>query len=219
MLGGWWRPRPARSSREKTVGKRETAKRPREASLRRLDPVGRLRRAGRRYYIKRMAGAGLIPFSLPRFNDMTGCYPLGGYDMKGKRVVDVGCDWGMSPIFWRSLGASKVIGYEVNEEYVFRMGPLRKEAWFEFRGGWDREYPDGDVFKIDCEGCEAGLDLQKLKGYSLWFVAIHRLPHLGQKVDTLDMGRSLAELGGEIVHTQTVSNTQAVETVYRGGKG
>lgn len=85
---------------------------------------------------------------------------------------------------------------------------LRDEPPFDFRGECGGDYPEGDVFKIDCEGCEEILLLEKLKHYGLWFVALHDLP----TANTTSMVDSLVHsLGGEIIHSQQG------EVVCRGG--
>jgi hypothetical protein len=125
--------------------------------------------------LKRLVRFDIAPFNLSYLEEALECYPFpDGYSLRGKTVIDVGCDFGTTPIFWRANGASKVIGYEANGSAVSRLGALRRRApWFEFRGLWKGEYPEGDVFKMDCEGCEAALDPEKLSKYELWFVALH----------------------------------------------
>ncbi|MDE2040554.1 MAG: hypothetical protein KGO96_13040 [Elusimicrobia bacterium] len=75
-------------------------------------------------------------------------------DARGKVVVDVGADYGCTPIVWVAGGALKVIAYEADRARRERMRRLLgSEPWLEINGSWDGETPEGDVIKIDCDGC------------------------------------------------------------------
>ena len=133
-------------------------------------------------------------------------------------VVVHNCEWGSTPICWRANGASKVIGFETNPKSIKWLARLREEPWFEFRGKWTGDYPDADVLKMDCEGCEADLDISKLTRYGLWFVATHRQkpkPGRTQLLDTYGLDQQLIQLGGEKVYEGEWANES--ERVYRGG--
>ncbi|MDG6968316.1 MAG: hypothetical protein JRN16_07815 [Nitrososphaerota archaeon] len=128
-------------------------------------------------------------------------------------MIDVGCDWGNSPLYWRMHGASKVVGFEADPKRIAWMKALRSEQWFDFRGPWKGETPPGDVFKIDCEGCETNLDAEALRKYPLWFVAIHPASvttKLGLP-ETVRLAPRLEAIGGEKVYEIPG------ETMYRGG--
>ena len=86
---------------------------------------------------------------LSTLEDCLKVYALDGA-LRGKTVVDVGCDYGNSPIYWRLNGAAKVIGYEKDPRYLPALRRLAKQDWFDFRGEWNGELPDADVLKIDC---------------------------------------------------------------------
>ena len=146
------------------------------------------------------------------WEDMVKSYPLES-SLTGKTVVDVGCDYGNSPLYWRARGAAKIIGYEKNPSFQRRLRySLMKYPWFEFRGVWNGEMPEGDVFKMDCEGCESNLKLEELSRYGTWFVAIHDLPKLD--VDTIWLGPRLEALGGKIVNAHPLNR----EVSYKGGR-
>jgi hypothetical protein len=144
-----------------------------------------------------------VPFSVGYLQQFLDDYPLQGYDLRDKVVVDVGCDRGTTPICWRANGARRVVGYETEPKAIRWMARLRKEAWFDFRGKWTGEYPEGDVFKIDIEGAERILDMGRLANYSLWFVVLHN--------GTFEMLPTLEGVGGEVV------NRHPGEIVVRGG--
>lgn len=150
---------------------------------------------------------------LRALEEIAASYPLRGIDLEGKTVIDVGCDWGNSPLYWRMRGASKVVGFEADRKRIAWMKALRSEPWFDFRGPWRGETPPGDVFKIDCEGCETNLDIEALRQYSLWFVAIHPssvTAKLGLP-ETVGLAPRLEAIGGEKVYAVPG------ETMYRGG--
>lgn len=131
---------------------------------------------------------------LSTLEDCLKVYSLDGA-LKGKTVVDVGCDYGNSAIYWRLNGAAKVIGYEKDQRYLPALHRLAKQDWFDFRGEWKGELPDGDVLKIDCELCERRLDLRQLGRYGLWFVSLHELPEQGS---TLALRTTLEQMGGQL---------------------
>lgn len=168
--------------------------------------------------LRRMGRSGIVPFSVRYLDDFIKCYPLGKVDIRGKSVVDIGCDWGSTPICWRANGASKVIGFEANPKSVKWLARLREEPWFDFRGLWTGDYPDADVLKMDCEGCEASLDISKLNRYGLWFVATHKQkpkPGRTQPLDTYGLDQQLLQLGGEKIYDGEWADES--ERVYRGG--
>jgi hypothetical protein len=38
---------------------------------------------------------------------------------------------------------------------------------------WKGEYENVDIFVMDCEGCEEGLNVEMLKKYERWCIGIH----------------------------------------------
>lgn len=105
------------------------------------------------------------------------CY--GDIDFKDKIVINVGGDCGSSALYFVMKGASKVIAYEKDDELrnifynvVLKDFPILKDKVI-MNGEWKGEYPDGDIFIIDCEGCESILDFDKLNKYKIVLVAIH----------------------------------------------
>jgi len=88
------------------------------------------------------------------YNILKECYEIyGKYDYRGKIILDIGADFGLSPKFFIDHGAKQVIAYS----------PMRQKRQFKDpRIIWIREYWQGrisqedyaDFLKIDCEGCE-----------------------------------------------------------------
>jgi hypothetical protein len=97
--------------------------------------------------------------------------------VQGKVVVVVGGDCGTTNLFFKMRGAKYVVAYEKEKD-------LREMWWTtcrdfsmcddgEMRGEWRGEYPYGQVFVMDCEGCEDSLDPGQLSNYEEWCVGIH----------------------------------------------
>jgi hypothetical protein len=98
-------------------------------------------------------------------------------DVYNRVVVIVGADCGSTHIYFLLRGARYVIGYEKEE----KLRKMWKEVCTNFslcehgeiRGEWRGEYPDADVFVMDCEGCESSLDFSQLKKYKQCCIAVH----------------------------------------------
>jgi len=104
------------------------------------------------------------------------CY--GSLDLKDKVIVHIGGDCGSSAYYFLLHGAKHVIFYERNAELIKKYEAVCRELGFcekaEAKGEWKPgDYPDGDVFIMDCEGCEAGLDLNALSKYKTACIAVH----------------------------------------------
>jgi hypothetical protein len=136
------------------------------------------------------------------------------YDLRGKTMIDVGCDEGTTPLLWRALGASKVIGYECNKRFVWRMKRLRREPWFDFRGKWEGELPKGDFLKVDVEGYESRLDLEALKSYEFWFLALHHHTLLYPEASTYYLEPEVVKMGGKFIFEHHTGK----ERVFVGGR-
>lgn len=87
-------------------------------------------------------------------------------DVKGKTVIDIGADVGTSAFYFLCKGANLVIAYSLEPQKIFD----DKLVW---RKDWKGEYIEGDVFKIDCEGCECLLTKDIIERYPEWYIAIH----------------------------------------------
>ena len=106
------------------------------------------------------------------YNILRECYEIyGRYDYKGKVVLDIGADFGLSPKFFIDHGAKKVIAYS----------PMRQKRQFrDPKIEWIREYWRGeervaDFLKIDCEGCEYNRPVDFYLLYPEVLIAIHDL--------------------------------------------
>ena len=148
--------------------------------------------------------ARIVPVRLKAWESILSSYPLDGVRLAGKTVADIGCDWGQSPLYWRAHGASKVIGYESEASRVRRLKRLRREPWFEFRGRWQGDMPDADLFKMDIEGGEKDLNVGSLSKYPTWFVEIHDSRGIAKTMDhvltdTMWMAPLFERAGGRLV--------------------
>jgi len=74
------------------------------------------------------------------YNILKECYEVyGKYDYRGKIVLDIGADFGLSPKFFIDQGASQVIAYS----------PERQKNWLKnSRIEWHREYWKGQFTKL-----------------------------------------------------------------------
>ena len=159
----------------------------------------------------RTLSRNFIPISFGVWQDCFLSYPMENC-LRGKTVVDVGCDYGTSAMYFRACGAEKVIGYEVDGDKVRRLKHIRRQPWFEFRGGWNGEMPDAGVFKIDTEGAERLLRVELLAKYDTWFVAVHEFPE--QRVNNKWLVPALKALGG----VQVLDHGRGRELVFKGGR-
>lgn len=99
-------------------------------------------------------------------------------DVKGKTVIDVGADSGSSVAWFLLHGASKVIAYEVHPELQIELkNNFGNDERVQIHSEWIGGMPVGDVFKIDCEGCEIALQEEHLINYKSWLVAVHSWTH------------------------------------------
>jgi len=99
--------------------------------------------------------------------------------VEDRSITIVGNDCGSSAVYFLMRGAKHVIGFEKKAELNNK---FRSEVCKHFNIcdrvevnlGWaGKDYPKTDLFVIDCEGCEAFLDIQELGKYKQYCVAIH----------------------------------------------
>lgn len=105
----------------------------------------------------------------------------GCLDVKGKTVVDLGCDVGSTAYYFLRKGAGRVIMID-NSMYAHHVY-LTKVLHSEFAPVFSRcefhtkfSFQKGDVLKCDCEGGEAMLTKDYLDSFRSWLVAIHEMP-------------------------------------------
>ena len=103
----------------------------------------------------------------------------GKLDVKDKTITIIGNDCGSSALYFLLKGAKKIIGYEKSDELNKRFKEkVCKEFQIcdkvEINGEWSaNQYPNTDVFIMDCEGCEGKLDFSQLQKYKQYCIAIH----------------------------------------------
>lgn len=121
---------------------------------------------------RRMNPELIFPVSIPFFQEFMESYGL--LEVQDKVVVDIGAEYGNSPLWWYLHKAKKIIAYEARNNLRLQMllflGNLSE---VEVHGAWSGQYPRGDVFKIDCEGCEHLLTEDVFISYKQWAIAVH----------------------------------------------
>jgi len=104
------------------------------------------------------------------------CY--GNLDLKDKIIIHIGGDCGSSSYFFIKNGAKYVIFYEKDKELLKKYQDVCRELNFcdkvEAREEWKAgDYPNGDIFIMDCEGCEENINFNELLKYKLICIAVH----------------------------------------------
>ena len=100
-------------------------------------------------------------------------------DFRGKRVLDVGADYGMTPFVFASLGAKSIDAYSLLWQNPFYTLPnihwrRKKFDGDEYQTALKKDY---DILKMDCEGCEYNMSVFSLINHiKEGFVAIHNFP-------------------------------------------
>lgn len=98
----------------------------------------------------------------------------GALDVEGRTVVDIGADCGSSAWYFLQKGATKVICYEADEDqYQELIKNCRGDNRVEPHRRWNGESVDGDVLKVDCEGCELALTGEFFVKFKHFAIAIH----------------------------------------------
>jgi len=103
----------------------------------------------------------------------------GRLDVKDKTITIIGNDCGSSALYFLLKGAKHVIGYEkekqLNKKFKEKVcKDLQICDKVDVNGEWSgKEYPNTDIFIMDCEGCEAKLDFSQLQKYKQFCIAIH----------------------------------------------
>ena len=100
-------------------------------------------------------------------------------DVAGKAVLDIGSDFGTSPLFFIKKGAKTVYGFSLDEQYFenknYRHYRYNNES--DLCMGAHLSYPliseAPIVLKMDCEGCEWNFSPEFFNGFADWVVALH----------------------------------------------
>jgi len=106
-------------------------------------------------------------------------YPhaYGKLDVFGKTIQIVGADCGSSALYFLMRGTKYIVQYEKEEhlrkkwEEVCKYFNICDKATM--KQEWKGEYENVDIFVMDCEGCEEGLNVEMLKKYEQWCIGIH----------------------------------------------
>ena len=103
----------------------------------------------------------------------------GRLDVKDKTITIIGNDCGSSALYFLLKGAKRIIGYEKSEDLNKKFKEKVCKDFqicdkVEIHGEWSNNlYPDTDIFVMDCEGCEAKLNVSQLQKYKQFCIAIH----------------------------------------------
>jgi len=104
-------------------------------------------------------------------------HSYGVLNVFNKTIQIVGADCGSSTLYFLWRGAKYVIQYEKEEHLRKKWEDMCKQFSVcdkaMMKGEWKGEYDEVEVFVMDCEGCEEGLDVKALKKYEQWCVGIH----------------------------------------------
>lgn len=114
------------------------------------------------------------------YNDCVRFYET--LEVKDKIVIDVGCDFGTTPMYFIRKGAIKVIGFSRDKQYfhdyrykhfnsdLSSVIPSMTEGINVISGLDDRRQ---FVLKSDCEGCEWDFTRQFVDSFEDWIIAVH----------------------------------------------
>jgi hypothetical protein len=103
------------------------------------------------------------------------------FDLRGKTILDVGADFGLSPMHFIDHGAKSVIAYSLERQRNWLKH--RDVEWHKQK--WDYSTHQADIFKIDCEGCEYGMPIKwYFRNFDKMYIAIHYFPHSADEFKT-----------------------------------
>lgn len=94
-----------------------------------------------------------------------------GLNVKNERVLVLGSDYGVTPMYFLSKGAKSVVGYSLWKQYFFHSDYEHRQEPFTMDKIKGERF---DVMTADCEGCEYLLTndfLENLKSYVICFHA------------------------------------------------
>ena len=123
-------------------------------------------------------------------------------DARDKVVLDVGGDFGLSPMHFIEHGARKVISYSLERQRSWLKHP--DIEWHKEK--WDYSTHEADVLKIDCEGCEYGKPLKwYLENFREMYFAIHDFP---QFHDLFVQYKKVLDAYGELAYVAPLSGQE-----------
>jgi len=102
----------------------------------------------------------------------------GSIDFKERTVVIVGADCGTTVIYALLKGAKLVIAFEKDDKLRAELENTLKDYGVPsqkviIHGEWLGNYPKGDVFIQDCEGCEIADNFSEISKYEQVCIAVH----------------------------------------------
>ena len=98
-------------------------------------------------------------------------------DVRDKVVLDIGSDFGTTPMFFLTqMGAKKVVGVSLESQYFSHMNYHHYKMPV---GGFD-SLPGSltemafDILKVDAEGLEWDMEIEFIEPFHDWIIALHR---------------------------------------------
>ena len=102
-------------------------------------------------------------------------------DVKGRHVLDLGSDFGTTPMFFIGKGAKEVIGFSLEEAYYMHRNYTHYVVDKIPDSGDDindilmcTHYTRNDVLKIDAEGLEWTIYPSTISYFHDWIIALHK---------------------------------------------
>lgn len=94
-------------------------------------------------------------------------------DVKGRHVIDVGSDFGTTPMFFLRQGAKDVIGYSLDKQMFHHKAYRHIQGQSTGRQIMDQCDPAGAALKMDAEGLEWQFDADWISRCHDWVIALH----------------------------------------------
>ena len=113
------------------------------------------------------------------------CSEYYNFDVKNKIVIDYGCDFGTSPLWFINNDAKKVIGFSLDNQYFknerYEHNKISiidepKKLIAELTNKINeikKQLPNEIILKADCEGCEWNFSSEFIELFSDWVIALH----------------------------------------------
>ena len=93
-----------------------------------------------------------------------------GVDVKGKRALMLGSDYGVTPMYLIQKGVESVVGFSLWKQYFFHPRYTHIRARFSMDGIRGMDF---DVLFADCEGCEYQLREYFLSSLDDYVICFH----------------------------------------------
>ncbi len=126
------------------------------------------------------------------------------YNFKNKIILDIGADHKHSPKFFYNKKAKIIYAFTLETPTYFN----NKIKWFNKYDQSIKLEPEPDFIKIDCEGCEYDINLNKLLKNKSWCIGFHYFPQYDNQYRKMlltyinnDNSNILYQIGNEIMLT------------------